>query len=105
MTEKEIRQAFADNLRICRTKQGLSQMALAEKAGIATNFINDIENCKKWISPTTLEKLSCALHIAPYKLFIPIQTYSQSESQAVSNFSTEVLTEFSNLLNEISKRY
>ena len=105
MTEKEIRQTFAENLRLLRKQKGLSQMALAEKAGIATNFINDIENCKKWISPTTLEKLSQALEILPYKLLIPKQDSSNPDSLIKSNFKAELLSEFSKLVDEISKRY
>jgi hypothetical protein len=49
MKEEEIRKILSKNLRTYRNNLGLSQMDLAAKAGIATNFLNDIENGKKWI--------------------------------------------------------
>ena len=50
MKEEEIRSTFAKNLKAYRKKQNLSQMELAAKAGITTNFVNDIENGKKqWL--------------------------------------------------------
>ena len=56
-------------------------MDLASKAGIATNFVNDIENEKKWISPATLAKICTALDIEPYKLFLEIDFENSSSNK------------------------
>lgn len=42
MTEYEIRDVFSRNVRALREKKDLSQMALAEKSSLATNFINEV---------------------------------------------------------------
>ena len=102
----EIRKIFANNLKLYRQKKNLSQMMLAEKSQITTNFINDIENCKKWISPETLAKLSNALDIQPYCLFTSINiNYSEAESKKVQEFSSEVLNSFIQTIKDILKRY
>lgn len=105
MTEDEIRQIFSRNLKNFRSEKKLSQMALAEKADVAQNFINDIENCKKWISPSTLSKLCTALNIMPYQLFLPMQTKQSSASEIIQQFSSEVINSIVSSVNEISKRY
>lgn len=105
MTEDEIREIFAKNLKIFRAEQKISQMALAEKANVAQNFINDIENCKKWISPATLSKLCKALGIMPYQLFLPVATVQKTESDLIKQFSNEVINSIVDSVNKISERY
>ena len=66
----QIRAVFSSNLRRLRKNAQLSQISLAAKAGLAPNFINDIENGKKWVSPESLGKLAIALEAEPYQFFI-----------------------------------
>lgn len=105
MTEEEIRKVFAKNLKTFRQEAGLSQLALSGEAGITTNFLNDIENCKKWVSPATLAKLSYALGIQPYRFFLPIQANSAKQKTQIQDFCAEVTNTFILTLHEISKRY
>ena len=69
--EKYIRQLVSKNLKRLRSMNGLSQLGLSVNAGVAHNFINDVENCKKGISVRTLAKLSVALNVEPHQFFIP----------------------------------
>lgn len=46
MDKEEILSEFAENIRIERLKQKLSQEKLAEKAGITQKYLNLIENHK-----------------------------------------------------------
>ena len=48
MKEEDIRKILSKNLKSHRKRLGLSQIELAARVGIATNFLNDIENEKKW---------------------------------------------------------
>lgn len=73
MDGQELRTVFSHNVKYMRTRAGLSQLALANELDLAPNFISDIECGKKWVSPETLAKLSSALHIEPYKLFLQQQ--------------------------------
>ena len=91
MKEEEIRAVLSRNLKNLREKNGLSQMALAEKSSLATNFINDIENGKKWLSPATLSKLSEALGVQPYKLFLEIEFDHENQNGFMSQFCRELL--------------
>ena len=105
MKEEELRRIFAKNLKAYRKKQNLSQMELAAKAGITTNFVNDIENGKKWISPSTLSKFCEVLEIEPYKLFLEVDFEDKSSSKIINQFCSELSNDFQNLLNSISDKY
>jgi ribosome-binding protein aMBF1 (putative translation factor) len=65
MEEKTInlRKILSVNIKKQRENLGLSQEKLAEKAGISTNMVKDIEGCRTWISDKTLVKLAFALEI------------------------------------------
>lgn len=58
---EDIIHRLAKNVRKERTKQGLTQADLAEKAGLHNNYIGLIERAQCNISISTLEKLSVAL--------------------------------------------
>ncbi|MBP5252018.1 MAG: helix-turn-helix transcriptional regulator [Treponema sp.] len=105
MTEEQIKSTFAKNLKFYREKSGLSQMSLASKAGLATNFINDIENRKRWISPATLSKLSEALGVSPYKFFTEVNLESSASDETVSLLCTELSNELSVLLNNFMEAH
>ena len=66
-----IRKIFAGNIRKYRKILGYSQEKLAEKSGLSAQTLNDIEGCRRWISPVSLTKIAKALHIAEYQLFVP----------------------------------
>jgi len=65
-----IRILFAKNMKRLRNIAKLSQINLASKANLTHNFINDIENGKKWVSPETISKLAIALGAEPYQFFL-----------------------------------
>jgi transcriptional regulator with XRE-family HTH domain len=71
MTEKELHGIFSGNLKEYRDYYDLSQAALAKKAGVSINFINDLESGKKWASPATMIKLAAVLKIEVYELLKP----------------------------------
>jgi transcriptional regulator with XRE-family HTH domain len=66
-----IRRILAENIKKHRKNFGYSQEKLAEKAGLSSQTLNDIEGCRRWVSPKTMTKLAKALHIAEYQLLIP----------------------------------
>ena len=66
-----IRKTFAKNLKRLREDKHMSQMDLADITGLSHNFINEIENEKKWPSVETIAKLVKALSVEPYRLFLP----------------------------------
>ena len=109
MNEEEIRVLFGKNIKCLRKQQHLSQSQLAERANVALNFINDIENCKKWVSPATLSKLSIALNVHPYKFFIPVQSAPEEDALPSSNlleqFGSDILEQLSSIISRTIKQY
>jgi transcriptional regulator with XRE-family HTH domain len=71
ISEAEVRAILSRNLKRLRSTKNLSQLSLAVQAGLTHNFINDIENGKKWLSPKTLAALSTVLDTNPYEFFLP----------------------------------
>ncbi|HWE64519.1 MAG TPA: helix-turn-helix domain-containing protein, partial [Chloroflexota bacterium] len=58
--------AFKDLLRRSRLEAGLSQEALAERAGLSVRAISDLERgVKRWPRPETLQLLAVALNLTP----------------------------------------
>ena len=84
MEKKEkanIKELFSLNLTRLRREAGLAQVALAQKAGLTHNFINDLENCKKGFSLETLSKLAEALDAEPMDFFININQWENIDKQ------------------------
>ena len=71
ITESDMRLLVSKNLKRFRALQNYSQLSLALDAGLASNYINDIEKCKKSASLVTIAKLSSALKIQPHLFFMP----------------------------------
>jgi transcriptional regulator with XRE-family HTH domain len=79
----DILEIVAANVSRLRKVAGISQNILSKKAQLAHNFINDIENAKKGVSLQTLAKLSKALNVEPYQLFITPVQYPNGENQKI----------------------
>ena len=87
----DVRKLLALNLKRARNNLGLSQLALANELGMAPNFINDIEHEKKWVSPTTIQRLCSVLKIQPYQLLIPENNVVALKDSAVAACCDEIL--------------
>ena len=68
--DNPIRKVIAANIKKYRKQLNMTQEKLAEKADISTTYVANIECGKTWVSDKTLEKISEALHVATYQLFI-----------------------------------
>jgi transcriptional regulator with XRE-family HTH domain len=66
-----IRKVLAGNIKRYRKNLGYSQEKLAEKADLSAQTLNDIEGCRRWVSPITMTKLAKALRVAEYQLLVP----------------------------------
>lgn len=96
MNEMEVRKVFAENLKKLRKQKGLSQLKLSNELQMAFTFINDIENCKKWVSPETIARFSTFFDV-------PISTFFQHDLEE-SNIKNEKIDFFiKTISNEIAK--
>jgi len=101
ITESYVRNLVSKNLRRLRAVQNISQLNLAVNAGLAHNFINDIENCKKGISGKTLAKLSAALEAEPYQFFLPENLSDNSMMHYVNDFNDSL----QKVVKELTQHY
>jgi transcriptional regulator with XRE-family HTH domain len=105
VTEDQIRALLGKNLRRLRVQQNMSQLNLSSRTGLAHNFINDIENGKKWASPKTLSKLISVLKVDVYQFFIP----DYRVDSPADDFFTVYLNDFSDsiqkMVGELKNRY
>ena len=68
MASKILKQ-FGQRVREERLKQGLSQEALAEKAGVHRTYVGMVERAEKIITLTNIEKFAKALGVDISRLF------------------------------------
>jgi transcriptional regulator with XRE-family HTH domain len=105
MTEQELRGILSRNIKRYRTNHGLSQADLAEKLDISVNFLSNIENGNKWISPQTLVKFASALNIEPYELFKPEGALPPDMEIVLNKSFDEAVAAVTRTLNEVRGYY
>jgi transcriptional regulator with XRE-family HTH domain len=105
MEESELRRVLSANIKHYRGLRGWSQVKLAEKIDISTNFLADIETGKSWISSSTLIKLANIFEIEAYELFRPEKAPQDETKEALKNLVNDLSVTFECSLNEISRKY
>jgi len=90
MTERELREIFCKNIKIFRNQNNWSQVALAQKAGVSVNFINDIESGKKWASPATMIKIADAFKVYVYELLKPPNLLPDNVNSMIKEYTNNV---------------
>jgi transcriptional regulator with XRE-family HTH domain len=101
---QDIRELFSRNLKLLRHRSNLSQLALSVKAGLAHNFVNDIENNKKWVSPNTIAKLAEVLDVDP-GVFFQSNPLDPPETRKIRGYLDELNKSFTQAVGEIKKNY
>ena len=101
ITENYVRSLVSKNLRWYRSLHKISQLDLAQKAGLTHNFINDIESGKKWTSAKTIAKLCSALNIEPHQFFLDkdmiddkVNLYINALNNSIQMALTEVTNQY-----------
>jgi len=105
MEENDLRSILSKNIKHFRGLRGWSQVKLAEKIGISTNFLADIETGKSWVSSLTLVKLANCFKIDVYRLFIPEIVLNNETKQAIRNLIGDISVTMEHSLGKISKKY
>lgn len=78
-----VQEIFAQNMRIYRMREGLSQEGLAEKCGLHRTYIGSIEQKKSNITLDTMQKIAKALDVSPGDLLedpSPLDTEDNTDS-------------------------
>ena len=66
----DIKEIFSKNLKKYRNELGLSQEKFAEKAKLHRTYISAVESKRRSISLDNIQKISEALGVEIYKLFL-----------------------------------
>lgn len=113
MTEQQLHETLSQNIKKYR-KGKYTQEQLAEKIGVSSQNINDIEGKRRWPRESTLIKIADALEIEVYQLFIPndlsnIQIDATDENQKIrAKIQQQVVSDFrksmNNMLDKWSKK-
>jgi transcriptional regulator with XRE-family HTH domain len=90
MTESELHGVLSANLKKYRERLKMTQAALAKKAGISINFINDLESGKKWASPVTMIKLAAVLNVEVYELFKPSNIFPDNLDSIIKQYTDNI---------------
>ena len=85
MSGKEIRALFSKNIKLFRNRRNWSQADLAENADISLNYLSDIERGNKWPHPDVLSKLTDALGVKVFELFMEEESDIYSEDKNLMN--------------------
>jgi len=96
MEEIEVRKIFAKNLKKLRKQKGLSQLKLSNEMQMAFTFINDIENCKKWVSPETIARFATFFDV-------PISTFFQDDFDETNNSNEKTNFIIKTISEEVTK--
>jgi transcriptional regulator with XRE-family HTH domain len=105
MTEQELRGILSRNIKRYRTKRNLSQADLAEKLDISVNFLSNIENGNKWVSPLTLVKFAAILDIELYELFKPEEALAPDVATILNKSFDDAVITVTRSLNEVRGYY
>ena len=69
----DVRERFGTAVKFQREALGLTQAALAEKAGIHRTYLSDVERGTRNLSLINIERLAAALSITMAKLFESVE--------------------------------
>ena len=86
MDEANLRYLLGYNIKRFRNRKCWSQAKLAEKMGISTNYLSDIETGRGWVSPFSLVNLANSLEIEVFELFKPQEVVSTDKQNTINKY-------------------
>ena len=104
MTEDELHETLSQNIKKYR-KGKFTQEQLAEKIGVSTQNINDIEGKRRWPRESTLIKIADALEVEVYQLFVsqrinPEEIEDTDENQRIkATIQSQLVSDFRKSMN------
>jgi len=105
MEEVELRKILSANIKHYRGLRGWSQVVLAQKLDISTNFLADIETCKSWVSSSTLAKLATIFEIEIYELFKSKKTPNDKTRETIKSIVNDISVTIEHSLRQITIKY
>ncbi|MCL2211009.1 MAG: helix-turn-helix transcriptional regulator [Treponema sp.] len=101
MTEDEFRGIVRTNIKRYRVYKKWTQAEFAEKLDISVNFLSDVENGKRWISPASIVKFASILNIQPYELFKPFDEQPASVINLLEKYNDDIEKTISKSIKDV----
>jgi transcriptional regulator with XRE-family HTH domain len=101
----DITRLFGKNLKRIRNGKKISQIALANMADLTHNFINEIENGRKWVSSDTIARLSEILDAEPFQFFIPERAVGNINTEIFQEYINEMIASFDTMIHDFRAQY
>ena len=105
MDETDLRQILSANIKHFRGLRRWSQAVLAEKIGISTNFLADIETGKSWVSSSTLVKLLNVFGIQVHELFKSQKPPEDKTKEVIKSIVSDISVIIDHSVKEIANKY
>lgn len=101
----ELHEILVHNMKLYRSNLGISQMELAERAGLSPGYVGEIETGRKFPSPEALIQLASALEVKPYRLFMGADDVAEwMGDEAFYAAKDEVVEDLRKGLDEMRKK-
>ena len=103
----DLRKPLGNKIKYFRKQKGLTQEQLAEKIGIETNTLSNVETGKSFMSFKVFQKLPEILEVQPYEIFIydenlTVEYKEQLVKKIKKNKNSRVLFLIENILKQIN---
>ena len=104
MDGKAIKAILGKNIKSIRTKKGLTQAVLAEKANISIIFLSSIERGTKYPKADILARIALVLEVEAFELFKGDLVPSDSK-KLITHLSKDISIKLNSALNDVFKQY
>jgi len=104
-TPARIQELLAKSIKEARGRLNLTQEGLAERTGLTTSFIGEVEICRKFPRPRTLQRISDALGLKPYELFLESSGKELVRHKLFSKILVELKVKIGKELEDTLLRY
>ena len=98
----QVQDIIAGNIRRVRKEMGFTQAELAERAGISSGYMCDIERSRRWPSADNLAKLAEELKMDPFQLFLPTEDSPYFDRhRTLTSFTRQIKEAFDEKISEV----
>lgn len=99
MIADDIQKRLGKNVKRFRKSKDPTQFQLAEKTGISEETVKNIELSRCWTSDKNLAKITEALDVDIYKLFLPIESSIVSNSKDIEQIKRVIIENLRNYID------
>jgi transcriptional regulator with XRE-family HTH domain len=104
MDGKDIKAILGKNIKSLRSKKGLTQAVLAEKADISIIFLSSIERGTKFPKAETIAKIANVFEVEAFELFKGDLVPSDNK-ELITHLSKDITGKVNTALEDIFKQY